>query len=280
MRQTRFTQARGFTLIEVIVVIVILGILGIASFSFLSFGSEIFRDASSRQQIIAESRFALDRLAKELKYVVPRSIRVDAADQNRCIEFVPLVTSSRYLELPQGGPASPTEFIAIAPQQVSALSTMFLFVYPTQTAHVYAASSRRQQIQTATALTGAQSGLMRFTFQGSAPTFSQHSPGRRYFIGAGPVSWCYDDSAQALVRFTGYNLSATQPSLTTLTSSATPREVMLATLINDLASEPWPFTIMPASLRRNSLVQTDWIVGDRLGEKVQLTHEIHLPNVP
>lgn len=280
MRQVHLSLQRGFTLIEMIIVTVILAILGLASFSFISFGSEIFRDTSSRQQIIAESRFALDRLAKELKYIVPRSIRVNAADQNRCIEFVPLVTSSRYLELPQGGPASPTDFIAIAPQIQTALTGLHLFVYPTQAAHVYAASSRRQQIQSATALTGTEAGLMRFTFHGGATTFSQQSPGRRYFIGAGPVSWCYDNSTQTLVRFAGYNLSATQPSLATLSSSTMPREVMLASIVNDLSSEPWPFTITPASLRRNSLVQTDWVIGNRQGEMVQLTHEIHLPNVP
>lgn len=272
----RVPLAKGFTLIELVIVIVILAILGVFSFGYISFGAQIFSDTRARQQLIAESRFAIERLTKELKYVVPRSVRVSTA----CIEFVPFVASSRYLELPQGLTAGSDEFIAIEPQSDTALVGQWLFVYPTQIAHVYGlSSSRRQQIQSINAIAG-QPELIQVEFTGAATTFSQQSPGRRYFIGSTPVSWCYDDSSQRLLRFANYGYNSTQPSLSTLASGSANVEVMMTTLINNLSTGQLPFSVSPASLQRNSLVLLNWQVGSTTGENIQINHEVHLPNVP
>ena len=269
-------HAHGFTLIELVIVMVILAILGLFSFGYVSFGAQIFADTSARQQLIAESRFAIERLTRELKYVVPRSLRVNTA----CIEFVPLVASSRYLELPQGLAASSDSFIAIEPQSETSLVNQWLFVYATQAPHIYAASStRRQQIQTINAVSG-QSGVIDIEFTNANAEFSQQSPGRRYFIGSTPVSWCYDEASQRLLRFANYGYSTNQPNAASLASSAGNAEVMMTTLVNELAAGQLPFRVSPASLQRNSLVLLDWRVGSVTNERMQINHEIHLPNVP
>jgi MSHA biogenesis protein MshO len=267
---------QGFTLIELVIVMVILAILGLFSFGYVSFGAQIFADTSARQQLIAESRFAIERLTRELKYVVPRSVRVSS----QCIEFVPLVASSRYLELPQGLAAGSDDFVAIAPQSNAPLVNQWLFVYATQTPHIYAPnSSRKQQIQSVAPLTG-QPNVVTFEFTSATAQFSQQSPARRYFIGSSPVSWCYDELGARLWRFANYGYSAAQPNLAALTSSAPSAEVMMTTLINNLSAGQDPFRVSPASLQRNSLVLLDWRVGSTNNEQIQINHEIHLPNVP
>ena len=268
--------ATGFTLIELIIVMVILAILGLFSFGYVSFGAQIFADTSARQQLIAESRFAIERLSRELKYVVPRSVRVNGA----CLEFVPLLAGSRYLELPQGLAAGSNRFIAIEPQREMPLVNQWLFVYPTQAPHVYAStSSRRQQIQSVNAVSG-QTGVIEMVFATANAEFSQQSPGRRYFVGSTPVSWCYDAVQQRLSRFSGYGFNSTQPTIANLTVSASSAEVMMTTLVNDLSTGQFPFRVSPASLQRNSLVLLDWRVGSITNERIQINHEIHLPNVP
>jgi MSHA biogenesis protein MshO len=269
-------SARGFTLIELVIVIVILAILGVFSFGYIRFGAQIFSDTRARQQLIEESRFTIERLTKELKYVVPRSVRVN----NNCLEFVPLLASSRYLELPQGLAAGSDTFVAIEPQSTAALTGQWLFVYPTQAPHIYAASSqRRQQIQAINPSAG-QSGVIEIEFLAASATFSEQSPARRYFIGATPVSWCYDATQQQLIRFADYGYNASQAGIAALTSSANSVEVMMNTIINDLSAGESPFRVSPASLQRNSLVLMNWHVGSTTSERIQINHEVHLPNVP
>ncbi|RUO50232.1 hypothetical protein CWE21_03705 [Pseudidiomarina aquimaris] len=269
-------RTNGFTLIELIIVMVILAILGVFSFAYVTFGARIFADTSARQQLVAESRFAIERLTRELKYIVPRSARVS----NGCIEFVPLLASSRYLELPLTSTGASDDFVAIAPQAQSSLVGQWLFVYPTQPQHVYAlTSARRQQIQSSSAVSG-QPNLIEITFNGANAEFSQQSPGRRYYVGSSPISWCYDAANAQLLRFENYGIIATQPNHTTLLGTAGSAEVMLNGLVNDLGAGQFPFTVSPASLQRNSLILFDWSLLSPSGERMQINHEVHLPNVP
>src|SRR5690554_7243210 len=105
----------GFTLVELIVVIVLLGIVGTFSFSYLGFGAKIFSDAVGRDQLLNQSRFAVERLSRELRNALPRSVRVNSFDQQRCIEFVPIITSSSYVQIPRLGASASNRFIAVTP---------------------------------------------------------------------------------------------------------------------------------------------------------------------
>src|SRR5690554_6805250 len=97
---------KGFTLVELIVVIVLLGIVGTFTFSFIGTGARIYQDTTEREHLVAESRFAVKRIASELRNALPRSIRVLTSEQNRCVEFVPIVSSSNYIQIPRPGPTA------------------------------------------------------------------------------------------------------------------------------------------------------------------------------
>ncbi|MGL5286554.1 MAG: PilW family protein, partial [Aeromonas sp.] len=67
--------SRGFTLIELVMVVLLLGILATFSTQFVSISTRIYGDASAREQLMSDARFALERLNRELRDAVPGSVR-------------------------------------------------------------------------------------------------------------------------------------------------------------------------------------------------------------
>ncbi|RTE86378.1 MULTISPECIES: PilW family protein [Gammaproteobacteria] len=277
-------SGKGFTLIELIVVIVLLGIVGTFTFSYLGFGARIFSDSVEREQLLSQSRFAVERLSRELKNALPRSIRVSATDNQRCIEFVPILAASSYVQIPLPGPTSSDDFVGVTPSVPSNVSLVggSLYVYATTLNHIYGNSSRKKNIDTLSADTP-NAGLTTFNYSDSPTHFPTESPARRYFVTSTPVSWCMQGTRpnQQLVRFSGYGFNINQPSLATLLGSVS-GEVMAAQLDNDLSqSAQYPFQVFEATLQRNSLVQFDFrFARDSGNEPLRIQHEVHVPNVP
>ena len=88
--------ATGFTLIELILVIVVLGILAVSVTSYIGLGARMYAETADRDQLLSQSRFAIERLVRELRNVVPNSVRVSGS----CIEFMPLLNAGRYASIP------------------------------------------------------------------------------------------------------------------------------------------------------------------------------------
>ncbi len=284
-------RAGGFTLVELIIVIVLLGIIGTFSFSYLGFGAKIFSDSVARDQLLNQSRFAVERLSRELRNALPRSVRVKASDQQRCIEFVPIISSSSYVQIPRPGASSSVPFIGVTPVTDQNPNNVgrALFVYVTNPALIYGTNSPRRKTITAeaTQVTTNNPGLTEFSFTGTTTTFPTGSPARRFFITEQPVSWCVSATGN-LERFEQYGFLATQPSRSTLINSA-PYEIMAQQLYNDLSPNQdndfslnqLPFNVEPATLQRNSLVQLDLRFGRASDtEPLRIQHEVFVPNVP
>ena len=111
--QQNIRKSNGFSLIELIVVIVILGILATGISTFISFGTQVYTDATDREKIISSARFAIERLNREIRTAVPNSIRINdngstgIITAKQCIEFTPIVLSTIYTD------------IAVAPEPAS-----------------------------------------------------------------------------------------------------------------------------------------------------------------
>jgi len=99
-------RARGFTLIELVVVIIILGIVGTMTSRFLSQSVELYSNSALQQQRIAESRFVLERLNREVSGIHPFSLRdpfaSDLTYQGKCIEYIRISAVSSYLDTAAG----------------------------------------------------------------------------------------------------------------------------------------------------------------------------------
>lgn len=95
---------RGFTLVELVMVILLLGIMVTFSSQFIGIGSQIYGEASSREQLMSDARFAMERLNREVRDAVPGSVRIETTtgnwvDSGSCLRFWPISATSRYLTL-------------------------------------------------------------------------------------------------------------------------------------------------------------------------------------
>lgn len=272
---------QGFTLIELIIVIVLLAIIGTFSFSYLGLGAKIFTDSVGRDQLLNQSRFAVERLTRELRNSLPRSVRVVNGSNYSCIEFVPIIASSSYVQLPRPGASAGNNFIGVTPltEPGQAMIGSHLFVYATTPELIYATSERRKIISTMQN-DASNTGLSIFTFTESKATFPTGSPARRFFITEQPVSWCVSSTGR-LERFEQYGFLTNQPSRNALLANVS-FEIMAQQLQNNLADPSQsPFHVLPATLQRNSLVQIDFRFGRASDtEPLRIQHEVFVPNVP
>lgn len=280
----RANLQRGFTLIELIVVIVILGILGGYVFSYVGFGAQIYVDTTAREQLMSQSRFAVERLTREIRNAVPRSVRV-AAD-NSCIEFMPILASSQYLQVPRQGPSASDPLLVIEPRADQGVNLIgqYLLIYASTPNFIYnPTQTERRKIIDAIVSTG-DDHVVEIAYTDSISYFTGSSPAQRYFIAGQPISWCYQQTTGQLWRYTGYGLNANAATLAQLQLAlTTSAEVMAENLTNDLTltTPERPFIVDDATLVRNSLVHLDLRFARAADtERLQLLQEVHVPNVP
>ncbi|MDN7126278.1 prepilin-type N-terminal cleavage/methylation domain-containing protein [Pseudidiomarina sp. 1APR75-33.1] len=279
MRQQGSRLASGFTLIEIIIVILLLATLAIYSFGFLGLGSEMVVQVNQRNQLVAEQRFAIERLNRELRSSVPRSARANAA----CLEYMPMVGSNVYLTLPRPGPGGSQPMVVVTPYLPSGqMVGNYVLVYATGANFIYGNNQQRRKVVSAVANDTPQVGLSTLTLTGTPATFFTDSPARTFFIGDSPVSWCVNTANQTLVRFADYGLLPAQPDLAALSTAASSQQVMAVDVVNDLSLGQQPFYVSAPTLQRNNLVK--FFLAFRSSEAsasaIEITHEVHIPNVP
>ncbi|MEC4725451.1 type II secretion system GspH family protein [Shewanella sp. D64] len=267
----------GFTLVEMVTVIIILGILALGVSSFVVLGTRIFVESTSIEQVLGQSRFALERMTRELRNAVPNSIRLTPAPPNtnasyQCVEFVPIQASASYIELPfVPSPASLTGTVIPPSQGLNSVHQML--VYPLKTSDIYAAtpagtSGRLFDVKEF----NQSSGLVTFD---RAVRFAESSPIQRYFMINGPVSYCFQSDG-TLWRYAGYGLETTQPTPSTMSGGA----LMAEDITNNLALvSDQPILLTPSSLVNNAMLQLTPTFSVN-GQVFQYQHQVQVINVP
>ncbi|PHS82963.1 MSHA biogenesis protein MshO [Aeromonas dhakensis] len=121
--------AGGFTLIELVMVILLLGIMATFASQFIGIGSQIYGDASSREQLMSDARFAMERLNREVRNALPGSERIETldgswSDSGPCLRFWPISTSSRYIALNRSVSGSTTSLELVMATPASAVDPL------------------------------------------------------------------------------------------------------------------------------------------------------------
>lgn len=272
----------GFTLVEMVTVILILGILVVGVSSFIIFGTRIFVESSSVDQVLSQSRFAVERVTRELRSALPNSLRVNTDSLTyQCIEFVPIEASTTYLTMPIVPAVAASTGIVILDNTASAIRVnQFAWIYPLIDADVYS-SARQKRAQVKTIATALPPLEHQVTLTFTAPTrFAETSPRQRIYFGSSPVSYCFEKGPSGndlqIVRYAGYNFNTVQPNPATMGTGVLMAQSVANRLDN---SNDLPLILTPSSLVNNAMVhlQPRFNVN---GETFQYRHQVQVINVP
>lgn len=279
----------GFTLIEMIVVIVITGIIAGAVAVFIRLPVQGYVDAARRAEMTDIADAALRRMARDIRLALPNSVRVTSTTATSSIEFLPTKIGGRYrIDTDPTSTADPLSFSAPDMQfdQLDVLSPLTGQTITTGTdsiviynlgpgitgADAYASTNPNRSLVTGLP-GGALGGEQRI--QILSIQFPLESPGNRFQVISGPVSYVCDTSAGnlTLTRYWGYSITPTQLSAASLAASGANR-ALSATNVEKCA-----FDYTPGVTARSGVVALTLTITES-GESAQLYLEVHVNNVP
>ncbi|OBP16724.1 hypothetical protein A5320_04910 [Rheinheimera sp. SA_1] len=277
----------GVTLVELVVVILLLGILATGLTSYLRIGATMVVDATAVQQTLQQSRFALERVVRELRGAVPNSVRVQNSADNSvsCVEFTPLVQSGVYRDLPLYPDRRNWIGITTFNSGWTAQTGQRLSVYPTAADHIYDLTQARTGVvaenQNAMDDGDGNANTRRIrldNISGELMAYITESPQKRFYLLDSPVSFCL--VGQQLRRYSGYGFNVAQP-MPPVPPPPSGLGDVIATGLTNQSDEP-AFLLKAAVLNRNAVLHLFWRFSPArdVGQDLFFNHEVHISNVP
>jgi MSHA biogenesis protein MshO len=273
-------RARGFSLVELIVVIAILGILSASVGVFIANPVTAYFNTIDRATLTDAGNSVIRRMMREVQAAVPNSARITVSGGTTYLEFVPIVDAGRYraaasTNFPaQNDPLTVTDptdgsFQVLGPTvNVPSGSQLVVLNLGYGNANLYTGTNIRS-------VTRFGSALQTITF---TPTtvWPGDSPGYRFYIVDGAVTWACTPDANGtgtLTRYSGYAIQASQPG----SAASAPLAAATGALVLDDVSA-CTFTTGPSEVDLNA-VQIE-LQLTRSGETVSLYSQVHAPNSP
>lgn len=238
----RLASHKGFSLIELIIVIVILGVVAVATTQFVRFAMQIYGEGNQRAEQVAQARFTLLRLEKEIRNAVPNSVAVTGS----CLSFFPIKNSGSYIS----GATSNLLTVIDFDGNIAVGDT--LLIYPTSVSSVQNNTLDIIAVDDQ----GSDDNLYSLSLS-HVPAL--RSPGKRYYVPESQVEVCLETNAgrQVLMRHQGGVMG------------------VLAVDVNQ-----WRVQYNAGSLRRNAMVSLFLELNSPSNERLALSHEVHIANVP
>lgn len=209
-------KSAGFSLIEMILVIAITGIVGsmVAVFLRVPIESYIAQDRHARLTDTADT--ALRRMGRDIRLALPNSVRVDSVGGVSYLEFLGTRDGGRYRTQGDGSVGNdPLDFTSTSgdssfdvlgpPIAMQAGDLIAVYNLGIGGADVWAGD-------TLSAYTGGAAAVNNIAITPKASMqFPLASPGNRFQVVEGPVTYACDPVAGTLTRFWGYAIAASQP---------------------------------------------------------------------
>lgn len=268
-------KSSGFTLIEIIIVIVVLSVLSIGSIQFISFSAQGYVDTVRRSELAASATIINEKITRVVREALPGSVRVNSSQS--CIEFIPIVGATTYLNAPFSTPSS--TLTAINLDNLLSLNGR-LAIYPVvaDINDLYSLSGTRGYISTQTVSSTVLGDEITFTFDsGAVFQFERSSAQNRLYVVSEPNAFCQVGSQIFYYRNYGFvgdisNLNSNLP-------STVPNRLLIG---SEVVSDSLAFRYLPSSLRRNALVSFEFQLqqNSNLSEVLTINQEVQIRNVP
>lgn len=294
---------RGHTLLELIAVIVLLGIIAAVAGLVLRDPVRGYDDARNRAELTDAAETSLRRIATELHQALPNSIRLKQSGGTTYVEFLLVRTGGRYRAAVDGSgsgdildfAASDSAFDTLGPlsalsgQSIQANDVLTIFNLNSSPSasesNAYTFNQAASNCTSATPVSstcntanitgpdsaGALAGERHVAFD--ARKFPYTSPGNRFHVISGPVTFQCDLAAGTLDRVSGYTIQLAQPGPA---FAGTPITGRLASFVTACDIQYDPVSSLPTYTGLLTLRLT----LTRQNESVTLYQEVHVSNVP
>ena len=301
----RPNRSSGFTLMEAVVVIAVLGIISAGLAFFIRTPVQGYIDAESRARLSDNAETAFRRIGRDLQSALPNSVRVSNVGGVFYLEFLQTRTGGRYRvapdesvapQVPTGANTCPeTNANGLADEDTMAfgvpdtcfrsigavpISPTFGPVVPNSDFLVIynlGSGFTNADAYASGAITGGNKSLI-FAFAASASnenrfrfeanTFALESPGARFHIVSGPVSYVCDPVAGVIQRYSNYAIAAAQPQPPGGGANLMAQNVSACTITYNAANQ------------RIGVVSMWLQLSDSSGARVNLFQEVQVNNSP
>lgn len=289
------TNQHAFTLVEMVIVLAITGAMAAAVALFLRWPFQAYLDTARRAELTDIGDTALRRISRDLRVALPNSVRTAVGGGATCVEMLPTITGGRYRAAVDNAGAGDILDFNVADASFDMLGP--LPVLPGQTIagglgqrvviYNLGAASVGSDAYSGTntnVIAGTAAGTLpnesKITFLGVPLLFPLASPGNRFQVIAGPVSYvCTPGALDAsgngtgtLTRVSGagYGIAAAQ--------ACPPVGGAPALLANNVFTCAILYTPVGATAR-NAIVSMTLAITQS-NETVSLYHETHVSNAP
>lgn len=231
-----FARQTGFSLVEAVVVIAVTGIIVAAVALFIRAPVAGYVDTALRAELTDIADTALRRNGRDLRTALPNSVRVTSVGSVFFLEYLEVRTGGRYRADTSGGatvPVCPSDDTRVTdndilsfyqspsvltdtcfktlgniPNLAQIVSSDFVVVFNLGIpgADAYESPNTNKSLISGTSTSGNED---RIAF--NAQTFRLPSPGNRFVVMTGPVSYVCDPVGGTLRRYSGYAIQASQP---------------------------------------------------------------------
>ncbi len=291
----------GFTLVEIIVAILISAILAIGVVSYIGDVVTGINSTGERNQLASAGRQVMDRITIEIHNALPNSIRTTTAQANgdQCMEFVPVIGSTSYINPPFTGSGGTTfDVVDFIPSQHGTTSG-YAVIFPNRQNFLYDGDNgpssgwpnfpTRRPIQEINNIADSANPDQSTVTLVKTHRFRRRSPTRRFFLAEDPISYCV--VGDKLYRYTNYGFYTTQVTQEEESGvcevalndrclpnySAAPDKMLIIDSIDN--SGLTAFSVISQTLRRNALIAIELNLTNGI-DSVRLNHEILTRIVP
>ncbi len=275
---SRRLQQCGFTLIELLIVMVIVAILAVTSVAFISGGVSIYSQGVARQEAVAQARFMLTRLAKELRHATPNSLRLSCEGNctlSQCLEFTPFQSATHYTDtLPTAVPFKVKAVNFDLNNLPEPSVGEWAVIYPLNSNEIYDTNAdKRLQVDAYN-----NSSLAVIDEWQFSKAFAAESPTKRLYLLQNPVSFCVEGNQ--LFRYQDYGFNKNQLSAAQLQAVSSIKRDLIALHINNNLTVQEFFNLTDTALTRTAVLNLQVAMQFNQSESIMFNHEVHIPNVP